>query len=452
MLTTHRAPGVRSTAGRLATLVAVVGATATTALAPPAAAAGPRPKPVLVCETGICLLDPSGVDSDGDGWSDADERAAGTDPSDAQSHPRILEVLDAYMGGAVRPDGFARREVLVLPTRAPDGTALASDLLALGPKRGEALTRLGVDPERLGEVDVSNGLRVVLDLGSKDPGTGRPPAKVGGVNMSEIGWVLTSSEKDSQGNLVTTFQTQGFRSVTKDGFVAVDDKGVEHQSVSSDITRTGKDGSTTTTNTVSARDKNPDGSSTTVTTTSSDTKDKAGKTVLSTLTVTSTTVDDKGNKTEVVNRTVTEKDGSTTVETTTTTTDAAGKATTTRACTGSLCNGLSSGEVDGAPPVVPGGTLVVTPEQGEAFEKIQGTRTNQGDTPVEVGPDDVEPPMYSPLHPGLIFVDPNNDAVWYTPVPTLPDPDKAGGNTTFVRGVNQPDTSCIPSPTTPCPA
>ncbi len=69
-----------------------------------------------------------------------------------------------------------------------------------------------------------------------------------------------------------------------------------------------------------------------------------------------------------------------------------------------------------------------------------------------VGPEDVEPPMYSPLHPGLILVDPGNDAVWYTPVPTLPDPDKAGGNTTFVRGVNQPDTSCIPSPTTPCPA
>ncbi len=452
MLTTDRAPGGRSTAGRLATLVAVVGATATTVLAPPASAAGPRPEPVLVCETGICLLDPSGVDSDGDGWSDADERAAGTDPSDAQSHPRILEVLDAYTSGAVRPDGFARREVLVLPTQAPDGTALASDLFAFGPKRGDALTRLGVNPERLGGVDVSNGLRVVLDLGSKDPGTGRPPAKVGGVNMSEIGWLVHTTEKDGQGNLVTTVLTGGFSSVTKDGFVFVDNKGVEHQSVSSDITRTGKDGATTTTNTVSSREKNPDGSSTTVTTTWSETKDKDGKTVLSTYTVTNTTVDDKGNKTEVVNRTVTAKDGSQTVETTTTTTDAAGKSTTTRVCTGDLCNALTSGEVDGAPPVVPGGTLVVTPEQSEAFEKIQGTDTNQGDTPVEVGPEDVEPPMYSPLHPGLILVDPGNDAVWYTPVPTLPDPDKAGGNTTFVRGVNQPDTSCIPSPTTPCPA
>ncbi|MBI4942833.1 MAG: hypothetical protein HY830_18990 [Actinobacteria bacterium] len=429
----------------------MVGATATTVLAPPAAAAGPGPGPVLVCETGICLLDPSGVDSDGDGWSDADERAAGTDPSDPQSHPRILEVLDAYAGG-VRPDGFAQREVLVLPTQAPDGTALASDLLALGPKRGEALTRLGLDPARLGEVDVSNGLRVVLDLGGKDQSTGRPPAKVGGVNMSEIGWLITSSTEDSQGNLVTIFQTEGFRSETIDGFVVTDGKGVEHQSVSSEITRTGKDGTTTTTNTVSARDKNPDGSSTTTATTWNETKDKDGKTVLTTLTVTTTTVDDKGNRTEVADRTVTAKDGTKTVESTTTTTAADGRSTTTRTCTGPLCAALTSGEVDGAPPVVPGGTLVVTPEQGEAFEKIQGTRTNQGDTPVEVGPEDAEPPQYSPLHPGLILVDPNNDAVWYTPVPRLPDPDKAGGNTTFVRGVNQPDTTCIPSPTMPCPA
>lgn len=55
-------------------------------------------------------------DSDGDGVTDEDESAAGTDPDDPASHPAVLPVLDLIAHGQ-RPR-FERQtsHVLVLPT------------------------------------------------------------------------------------------------------------------------------------------------------------------------------------------------------------------------------------------------------------------------------------------------------------------------------------------------
>jgi hypothetical protein len=137
----------------------------------------------------------------------------------------------------------------------------------------------------------------------------------------------------------------------------------------------------------------------------------------------------------------------TTTTTSTTTTDASGKET----CTGTACptTGYVSTEIDHG--LLPGGVIVITPDLARELEiEAGGDHTNGGDTPIEVEPEMLDEPMWSPGNPGVIYIDPSNDAVWWKPTPATPDPDKVGGNVTPIRNVPNPLTSCVPTQQLPC--
>jgi hypothetical protein len=67
-------------------------------------------------------------DTDGDGFPDVDEKALGTDPNDASSHPPVLKALDLLLAG--RLPSFERHftELVVLPKKTPDGQAIDTGL------------------------------------------------------------------------------------------------------------------------------------------------------------------------------------------------------------------------------------------------------------------------------------------------------------------------------------
>ena len=104
------------------------------------------------------------------------------------------------------------------------------------------------------------------------------------------------------------------------------------------------------------------------------------------------------------------------------------------------------------PVYTPGQVVVATPELSRALAVRLGSYTRKGDTPVADGDPTPSWPLYSELNPGTVYVDPDNDMVWGVDISAVPDPDRFGGNVTFVPGVNHPDTTCIPSTSTPCPA
>ena len=432
---------------RAAVAAAVLAAALLAAPAP--AHAAPPPDRVLVCASGVCLLDPSGIDSDGDGFSDADEIAAGTDPHDPASHPQILQLLDGWFDHGIRPEGFALREVIVLPTTAPDGSALTGDLFAFGPQRGDALTRLGLTNPMLAGLSIDNGLRAVVDLGAGTT-SGGPSVRVGGIDVSLISTIFNIdshdmtiskwTDPDGTRHWQSTSVEVDYRDVNGD---------VEKETAVTTLSKAIGGSGTTSTMDRTTTVKKPDGTTTTTsdktTVTTVDDKNKT------TVNVSSTT-DAKGAR-KVTTTTTTMVDGKKTTTTTTTTYDAdgneVGEPTTT--CTGDDCPAdYQSGEVDAAPMFAPGSTVVATPELTRRIEIYFNKHTNWGETPVEV--DTTEPPEYSPLNPGLIYIDPSNDAVWWTPELTLPDPDQFGGNITFVPGFAPGSSHCLPTQKLPCPS
>jgi hypothetical protein len=151
---------------------------------------------VLACGQGLCLLNASGTDSDGDGFSDADEEAAGTDPKDPASHPSILQIIHGYLDLGLRPDGFPLREVIVLPTTTPDGKALSGDVFGDWPQRKDAMTRLGLAHPMLAEILGEDPVRAVVDLGSTNQ-AGRPPVRVSGIDAGLLSVASTDSSRTS---------------------------------------------------------------------------------------------------------------------------------------------------------------------------------------------------------------------------------------------------------------
>lgn len=156
----------------------------------PAAQAAPERRPVLVCQNGVCILHPAAYDSDGDGYSDIDERLAGTDPRNAKSHPTVLKMVQLWQRGVPGLRDHHFREVIVLPTTTPDGKPIGRSPMPSLPGRKDAIAALGLDSAFLAKGDASNGLRVMLDLRT-------PSSKVpAGMRVSGIDARLISDDTE----------------------------------------------------------------------------------------------------------------------------------------------------------------------------------------------------------------------------------------------------------------
>jgi hypothetical protein len=97
----------------------------------PAAAADPPP-PTLNCLTNVCtILHNDAQDSDGDGFSDADEKLFGSDPNDATSCPPVRWMFDRIADGTL--PGVWIEPMIDLVTISPDGHVVTETLIdALG--------------------------------------------------------------------------------------------------------------------------------------------------------------------------------------------------------------------------------------------------------------------------------------------------------------------------------
>lgn len=167
----HRSPTARAVRAFLLTAGL---ATATVALAQP-----DLRRTRLICDAplALCLAMSPDRDSDGDGYSDADEKAAGTDPYDSRSQPTLPRLLDLLSRQGL-PSALVGRLVIVAPpTVTPDGRPLAGiglDAYFAGkagfPARGAALQRLGIDASWLASLGIAPGTGFVLKPGAGVPG------------------------------------------------------------------------------------------------------------------------------------------------------------------------------------------------------------------------------------------------------------------------------------------
>ncbi len=307
--------------------------------AAPAAADEPRLEPKMYCGHDVCLVVQDASDRDGDGVSDQDELAAGTDPDDPSIRPHSLQLIDLFAKGALPSFQMGLATIVVLPTLAPDGTGILGGLPAL-PSRKSAFERLGLTGDLLGGLDLSNG----LTIGPGGGGSGKsdaPPWVVGGVSIGLVAdgeptalmndalgksmnrrWAIGSVTKGPESSLGDG-GTLGYSRVVRDNgsvdevswqtignkasvsVTSYDEKGHPSGSTSETTTsRTDPDGTKTDTKTTNSDDgKGVTTSTTTTTTTIPSTNDRP------TVTVTETTSA----------KTTTNKDGSTTTTTTSST-------------------------------------------------------------------------------------------------------------------------------------
>ncbi|GAA4796582.1 hypothetical protein GCM10023307_23140 [Lysobacter hankyongensis] len=146
---------------------------------------------VRVCDLSACYYAWNVVDSDGDGYSDADEIVAGSDPYDAQSRPTLSLIVDLIGAQLLPTFEFGVGKIIVNPAELQAelearGGGQDSPLAAfpLG-QRKDALTRLGLDTDLLaahGYQTEFDGLTLVR--GNDDKGA--PVRRVGGVDIRLI--------------------------------------------------------------------------------------------------------------------------------------------------------------------------------------------------------------------------------------------------------------------------
>jgi thrombospondin type 3 repeat protein len=154
------------------------------------AAEEPELQRLRVCDSSACYRAWNVVDSDHDGFADADEMAAGTDPFDAGSTPRLDLILDLIGLELLPTFELGVGELLVMPAEFQEmNERVASDPFAAFPlgDRRDSLKRAGIDAGLLTEhgIDAEFG-GFTFTLGN-EPDDAGPPRRVGGVDVRLIG-------------------------------------------------------------------------------------------------------------------------------------------------------------------------------------------------------------------------------------------------------------------------
>ncbi|HET9990917.1 MAG TPA: thrombospondin type 3 repeat-containing protein, partial [Kofleriaceae bacterium] len=162
------------------------------------------PHEQLMCSSVACVLHDV-RDSDGDGISDMDELAAGTDPKDANSRPYVEQLIELAGKRALPSLAIGHSAIIVLPTRRPDGTAVFGGRDAL-PGRKSVVDQLGID---IGGIDLSQGL-TLLGGGAK----GGPALNARGMAWSLVGMGDSANPTSAVGFAISRTTTSSVALVT----------------------------------------------------------------------------------------------------------------------------------------------------------------------------------------------------------------------------------------------
>lgn len=154
-------------------------------------AADPELRHIRICDLSACYYAWNVVDTDGDGYNDADEVVAGSNPHDPKSTPGLSLIVDLIGAQMLPTFEFGVGKIIVNPAELQaeleargGGTESPLAAFPLG-ERKDGLTRLGLDTEQLAEHGYDaefDGLTLVLGRDSKDA----PVRRVGGVDISLI--------------------------------------------------------------------------------------------------------------------------------------------------------------------------------------------------------------------------------------------------------------------------
>jgi hypothetical protein len=157
----------------------------------PALAADPELRHIRVCDISACYYAWNVVDSDGDGYNDADEIVAGSDPFDPNSHPPLSLIVDLIGAQLLPTFEFGVGKMIVNPAELQAelearGGGKDSPLAAfpLG-ERKDALTRMGMDSELLAKHGYDAGFDGLTLVRGHDE-KGAPVRRVGGVDIRLI--------------------------------------------------------------------------------------------------------------------------------------------------------------------------------------------------------------------------------------------------------------------------
>jgi hypothetical protein len=168
---------------------AVLLALGSIAVSAPARAEDPPLRHVRVCDTSACYTAWGVVDSDDDGFSDADEIVAGSDPFDPKSRPPLPLIVDLIGAQMLPTFEFGVGKITVKPAElqaeleARGGGESPLAAFPLG-QRKDAMTRLGLNTDLLAEHGYNaefDGLTLV-----REENDGVPARRVGGVDIRLI--------------------------------------------------------------------------------------------------------------------------------------------------------------------------------------------------------------------------------------------------------------------------
>ncbi len=390
------------------------------------AVAGPKP---TACESNVCLVIVNDLaDSDGDGYTDSDEKAYGTDPMDPGSHPPALDVILGVFDGTT-PSFWQEHntELVVIPLVAPDGRHIKTGLgdfmmptksneerlgLTLHQQFGLDVPGFTIDP---GQSVIATGLstpgsKYSLVAAGGSGGGGDTSHFTFGKNGSMSGEILTW---DASGNGTRTRVEQingsdgSLSFVTDEKQVKVGDDGT--------VEPTGAGSTTTASMTPPKTGAMPDGN--TYSTQSTTRTDDSGTTVYSLLVETTTapdgssvttyqetTVNPNGTTTKVEGKIERDKNGEKVSGTSTSTTTTADGTVVDKTTTDDKKEEYSDPDLDQAMGWV---TFLTNEDLARVAARLGSTiHTVEGWTPPVIG--DGPAPTTSPKGPLVVLIDPES--------------------------------------------